>query len=235
MTKWCGWFKFPDNVTLKAVSPACFLVSSSFLALPLLLWNSWPFPSISELSLSWFPQVSFLASWWWWGWYRVEEEARKPAQMLGPELDWVISQVPEVVKTKEPPESQRSKVKSQRTVLASRGWLPGGFSSSVTITSPSDQRGWGWRVWLFLTELCGDLGRRENCVCLCRAILQAGRNWLIWPKNKWLQPHLTTKVFLRACPGHLPMSGQPLESSSCGLGPIASTLQPSFMSQKWQG
>ena len=113
MTKWCGWFKFPDNVTLKAVSPACFLVSSSFLALPLLLWNSWPFPSISELSLSWFPQVSFLASWWWWGWYRVEEEARKPAQMLGPELDWVISQVPEVVKTKEPPESQRSKVKEQ--------------------------------------------------------------------------------------------------------------------------
>lgn len=64
MTKWCGWFKFPDNVPLKAVSPACFLVSSSFLALPLLLWNSWPFPSISELSLSWFPQVSFLASWW---------------------------------------------------------------------------------------------------------------------------------------------------------------------------
>lgn len=120
-------------------------------------------------------------------------------------------------------------------MLASKGWLPGGFSSSVTITSPSDQRGWGWRVWLFLTELCGNLGRRENCVCLCRAILQAGRNWLIWPKNKWLQPHLTTKVFLRACPGHLPMSGQPWESSSCGLGPIASTLQPSCISQKWQG
>ena len=120
MTKWCGWFKSPDNVPLKAVGPACFLVSSSFLALPLLLWNSWPFPSISELSLSWFSQVSFLAYWWWWGWYRVDEEARKPAQMLGPELDWVISRVSEVVRTKEP-----QKVKGQNSAgfrrMASRG------------------------------------------------------------------------------------------------------------------
>lgn len=158
MTKRCGWFRSPDNVPLKAAGPACFLGSSSFLALPLLLWNSWPFPSISELSLSWFPQVSFLASWWRWGQYRVGEEARKPAigSRAGPsDISSAWSG-----KDQRVTESQRS----EQCWLQEDGFQGASVLQWLSLVSLTKEG--GWRVWLFLTELCGDLGRWENCVCI---------------------------------------------------------------------
>lgn len=64
----------------------------------------------------------------------------------------------------------------------------------------------------------------------------SSKNWLIWPRNKKLQPHLTARVFLREDVHYTCLFlGRTQKVPSYGLGPMASSPQPISTSQKQQG
>lgn len=140
----CGPCLFPGLFLFPGASP-------STVELLTLSLNQWA-------QFSWFPQVSFLASWWRWGQYRVGEEARKPA--IGSRAG--LSDISSAWSGKDQrvTESQRS----EQCWLQEDGFQGASVLQWLSLVSLTKEG--GWRVWLFLTELCGDLGRWENCVCI---------------------------------------------------------------------